>query len=764
MVANPINRKPGLAQYAALIASCSLVLPGCDSERALEVSDNRPAAEAVFVGSENCSGCHQEQADRWIGSHHDLAMQQADASTVLGDFDNAELTYAGTTTRFFRRNSEYWVSTDGTDGELAEFEVVSTFGVVPLQQYLVEIADGTIQALGTAWDSRPAEAGGQRWFHLYPDDAVDYQSPLHWTGVYQRWNTMCAECHSTNLIKEYDPTADRFDTEFSGIDVGCEACHGPGSLHVADASRPMPVLPARRQSWVFEAGQSIATLDPATAANAEIEVCAQCHSRRAQLTDNYLPGDPLLDGYRPALLEAELYHADGQTLDEVYVYGSFLQSAMAAAGVTCSDCHDPHDLELRASGNAVCGQCHLASTYDQTSHHRHQADTEGAQCASCHMRAETYMVVDPRRDHSFRVPRPDLTSAIGSPNACNDCHSDQSSDWAAARVAEWYPEGRQNDSHFGLALHAGRSWAAETRSLLTQLIDDDEQPAIARATALSLLADRTSVLDPALIERSLDDDPLLVLSAIDATAVLQPARRVDLVQRFLTDRRLAIRIAAARVLLPARAELSPRRQLDLDAAIGEYLDVQTFNSDRPEGLLNLAGVAVDQGRFSDAETIYRQAIERHPDFSALYVNLADLYRLMDRPFDSEQVLRTGLTVHPQDAGLSFSLALAVVRAGRPAEALPLFDQAAQAQPDLPYYQFLLAIAHNDNGENQRALTLLRSTHERFPGHADSLFALATMLRDSGEVEEAHRYAERLAEVLPGDPNVRALLNELEQRL
>jgi predicted CXXCH cytochrome family protein len=482
------------------------------------------------------------------------------------------------------------------------------------------------------------------------------------------------------------------------------------------------------------------------------------------LTDNYMPGDSLLNAYRPALLQEDLYHADGQILDEVYVYGSFLQSAMAEAGVICSDCHDPHDSGLRAEGNAVCGQCHLAGTYDQPSHHRHEAASEAARCVSCHMRAETYMVVDPRRDHSFRVPRPDLSVAIGSPNACNDCHADRTSAWAAERVAEWYPRGRRNEGHFGLALHAGRSWAADARSLLTQLIDDEQQPVIARATALSLLAERTTDLDTSLIERSLDREPLLVLAGIDATAVLPPALRVDLVQRFLTDERLAIRIAAARVLLPARGQLSPRRQQDLDAAIGDYVDTQTFNSDRPEGLLNLAGVAIDQGRFVDAETILSEAIERHPDFSALYINLADLFRLMDRPADSEQILRNGLAVIPDDAGLSFSLALAVVRAGRPAEALPLFNAAAQAAPELPYYQFLLAIAFNDLGDNRYALQLLRETHERFPGHADTLLALATLLRDAGEFEQAHQYAVRLVDVLPGDPNARALLSELEQRL
>ena len=758
------DRRSDFPKY--LIFAGVFALAACDRPGDTEqVVVDLPPSEAVFVGGEACSECHQEEADLWLGSHHDFAMQDADASTVLGDFNDAEFLYGDITTRFFRRDGQFWVSTDGQGGELAEFEVVSSFGVEPLQQYLVEFADGSVQALSIAWDSRAAEAGGQRWFHLYPDDEIDYQDPLHWTGVYQSWNTMCADCHSTNLIKGYDPEADRFDTEFASIDVDCEACHGPGSTHAADPTNQPTALPGMQRSWVFEAGQSIASRVPASTTGAEIEVCAQCHSRRAQLTDTHDPGDSFFDAYRPALLEPGLYHADGQILDEVYVYGSFLQSAMAAAGVTCSDCHEPHSGTLRADGNALCAQCHLATTYDQASHHRHEVGSEAAECSACHMRAETYMVVDPRRDHSFRVPRPDLSLSVGSPNACNDCHSDQTSEWAAERAAEWFPGGRQNEAHFGLALQAGRTWAADARPLLAQLIQDESQPAIARATALSLLAERTSNPDAGLIETSLDrDDPMMILAGIDATAGLAPERRVDLLQRFLTDDRLAVRIGAARVLLPARSQLSPRRQLDLDSAIVEYLEVQAFTSDRPEGMLNAASVAVDQSRYSDAERTYLAAIERHSAFSALYVNLSDLYRLLDRAEESEQILRDGLSLNPQDAVLSFSLALTIVRNGRPVEALPFFTEAAERSPEQPYYQFVLAIAHNDYGDSDRALELLLDTVQRFPGHTDTLFALATVLRDDGEIADAYLYAERLIAVLPGDPGARALLGELEQRL
>jgi predicted CXXCH cytochrome family protein len=755
-----------MVRIGALWALGALALGGCGGEPGPEAGAAGAEAPApAYVGGQRCVGCHAEEAALWQGSQHDLAMQEANASTVLGNFDDAEFQYGDVTTRFFRRDGRFFVHTDGPDGVPADFEVMRTFGVSPLQQYLIELGDGKIQALGIAWDTRPVSEGGQRWFHLYPNDSIDFRDPLHWTSTYQRWNTMCADCHSTNVVKGYDVAADRFATTFSSIDVDCEACHGPGSLHVADPSTPTPASRAEARSWVFAEGQRIASRVPSGPAGGEVEVCAQCHSRRAQLTDARNPGDPLLDGYRPASLDEGLYHADGQIEGEVYVYGSFLQSAMARAGVTCSDCHEPHSAKLRAEGNALCTRCHLAGAYDRPEHHRHETGSEAAQCTACHMRTEIYMVVDPRRDHSFRVPRPDLSASLDSPNACTDCHSDQSSDWAAARIAEWYPNGRWQRAHFGQALQAGRTWAADAHVRLVELIEDADQPEIARATAVSELSRRLSPADVDVLRRSLDEDSsLLELAAIDASAGLAPELRADLVQRFLTDDRLALRIAAGRALLTARTELSPRRQSDLDAAIAEYLDVQAFNSDRPEGLLNAASVAVDRGRFDEAERLYRLAIERYPSFAALYVNLADLYRVSGRGTEAEQTLRAGLDANPEDAGVRLSLAFTLVREGRSEEALPYFMSAADLAPDDPYYGYVLAIATNDAGETDRALELLRSNHERFPGHPDTLFALATMLRDRGEIDAAYGFAEELNRVMPGDPNALSLLRELEQRL
>jgi len=408
-------------------------------------------ASPQYVGRTVCADSHAEQAVQWAGSHHDLAMQPANKETVLADFDNAGLTHFGVTSSFFRKDGAFMVRTEGADGTLHDYPIKYTFGVEPLQQYLVEFPGGRLQALSLAWDTRSKVQGGQRWFHLYPDQKIAHDDELHWTKPSQNWNSMCAECHSTYLQKNYDPATQTFSTTWSEIDVSCEACHGSGAEHVAWAERKpgwekyasgkglaITLDERRNVVWSMDAETGNAIRSQARTGDKEIGMCARCHARRSPISRNYVHGEPFMDHYLPRLLDDGMYFADGQIDDEVYVYGSFLQSRMYHAGVTCSDCHEPYSLALRAPGNGVCLQCHQAEKYNSEKHHFHEADSPGASCAECHMPPRTYMVVDPRHDHSMRIPRPDISVKLETPNACTNCHASQSGEWAAEQVRKWY--------------------------------------------------------------------------------------------------------------------------------------------------------------------------------------------------------------------------------------------------------------------------------------------------------------------------------------
>lgn len=712
--------------------------------------------EAEFIGSAECKSCHAEAYRAWHGSQHERAMQHATEATMLGDFDRAGFRYAGVESTFFRRDGRFLVRTDGPDGKLADFEIKYTYGVHPLQQYLIEFPDGRIQALSIAWDARPKDAGGQRWFHLYPDERVDHRDELHWTKRSQNWNFMCADCHSTNVRKNYDSATDSFETAWSELSVGCEACHGPGSRH-REWAKEKGVDPARGLTVTFGERRGVAwRIDPATGnavrstpkrTDREIEVCAQCHARRAQIAEGYHAGKPFLDHYRPTLLAPGLYHPDGQQRDEVYIWGSFLQSKMHRAGVTCSDCHEPHGQKPRAEGNAVCAQCHLAAKYDAPAHHFHGS---AARCVDCHMPPATFMVVDPRRDHSLRIPRPDLSAALGVPNACTGCHADKPAQWADEAVRKWYGRRPEGFQRFAATFAAAARGAAAAGADLAALSGDISRPAIARATALEALERFPSQAALAAARRGLTDaDPLVRRASVSALAVLPPEQRVPLVAPLLDDPLRTVRIEAAASLAGAPdAAFDPAQRASFARAAAEFEQVQRHNADRPEARTALAGFHAQRGQTEAAEKAYREALAMAPRHVPAYANLADLFRSQGRDAEAEAVLREGLGHVPESAALHHARGLALVRLKRTPEALDALARAARLAPDDARFAYVYAVALNSTGKARAALAEVDRALAHHPDNRELLSAGAALARDAGDRAAMARYTARLATLGP----------------
>ena len=387
-------------------------------------------------------------------------MQPASDASVKGRFDGAQFRYDNVVSRFFQRDGRYWVRTDGPDGALTDFEIEYTFGVYPLQQYLVELPRGRIQALSIAWDTRPRNAGGQRWFHLYAGQGIAHGDELHWTGRQQNWNFMCADCHSTNVRKNYDAAGDSFQTTWSAIDVSCEACHGPGSRHVRWAQPATPsssplrgdngltVHLTERQTSLDDRrrddetgaqrprGRPRRRSTPARSVmlDGRRSPMATMPGRRCSISTSRRPSSRALFPRRSAARR-------GLHLRVVP------QSRMAQAGVTCSDCHEPHTAKLQNNRQCALHEVPHPRSIRHPGASPSQATSTGAACVECHMPARTYMQIDARRDHSLRVPRPDLTLAMGTPNACTGCHTNRPAAWAATTVrAGWDATPRASSS------------------------------------------------------------------------------------------------------------------------------------------------------------------------------------------------------------------------------------------------------------------------------------------------------------------------------
>jgi tetratricopeptide (TPR) repeat protein len=757
---------PGLLMLSVAL----LLLLGLACTPRSGLASDRPVGEPTYLGSQICADCHQEAFEAWQGSQHARAMQHATNDTVLGNFDDARFSHAGIESRFYRRDSRFFVTTDGPDGRLSEFEIRYTFGVEPLQQYLVEFPDGRLQALPIAWDSRSADAGGQRWFHLYPDEAVDHRDELHWTRPSQNWNFMCADCHSTDLRKGYDAKTDTFATSWAEISVGCEACHGPGSTHLrwARGEQDIPhkgltlLLDERRGTgWRRSVEQLTAQRDTPVQPSKEQEICAQCHSRRSQIAEGYHAGKPFLDYYNPALLEPGLYHVDGQQREEVFITASFEQSRMHAAGVTCSDCHEPHGQKLRAEGNALCAQCHSPDHFDDSAHHFHPTGSSGAQCVSCHMPQTTYMVIDPRRDHSLRIPRPDLSARVGTPNACTSCHKDQSAEWAAQAIRKHHSQPAEGYQRF-----AETWWAAERNEPgasagLARLLSDPAQPALVRASSAARMQQPNQPEAWQAMRKGLDDpSPLVRRAALGSLEGLPSELRGEWLAPLLSDPLRSVRNEAARLL--ADVPLPPTRQPAFERALGDYETQLRLNADRAEGRTELARLRRRQGRADEAIEQLQTALRLDRLYVPVYLELAELHRSAGRETQAEAALREGLTERPEAALLHYSLGLALVRQKRQDDAIDHLQQAQRLAPSDPRFAFALALALHPNSPKRALAILERPLHEH-PYDTNLLWLAAVYSLQQGLPSAAIAYGERLLAVTPDTPRVVALLQQARRR-
>jgi len=737
---------------------------------------------AAFVGEAACAKCHESQSKEWRLSDHALAMDVATERSVLGNFDDSTFTYAGITSIFSRRSGRYYVRTDGPDGALHDYEIKYAFGYRPLQQYLVEFPGGRLQCLSIAWDARPKAEGGQRWFHMYPRERVTHTDLLHWTGPNQNWNYMCADCHSTDLRRNYDLATNTYRTTWSEIDVSCETCHGPGSVHVAwaedrkkrglagrDATSMGLLVEGLRAMDYSGFGLGDATRVAARLADrprqrAEIQACAPCHSRRGPITDVPDYGGTFLDSYRPALLDDGLYYADGQIRDEVYEYGSFTQSRMYRAGVTCSDCHNAHSLKQRGTGNNVCLHCHLPLNYDTPSHHHHKAGTDAALCRSCHMRTTVYMVVDPRYDHSMRVPRVDYTIAYGIPNACTTpCHEDKPVKWANDAIVKWYGPTRTRGNDYVAAIAAARRHEPGAERALRAAALNPEFPPIARATALDALAPH---LGPASIDALYaairDEDALVRATAARALAQAPAEDRWRLGWGLLKDPVRLVRAWAAEALAGTPPSmLAAEESAALAAAIREAIALEHAVAERPEAHVNLGNLYFRQGRVPEAEAELNTALRLDPRYVPALVNLADLCRAAGREADAERHLRAALQIEPDNAAATHALGLALVRTGRGGDALALLRRAHELRPADARYGYVYAVALDSQRRTQDAVRVLAAVQRARPADRDVLIALATFEAKLGHPFAARAWAQKLVDLRPEDPEARALLARID---
>jgi tetratricopeptide (TPR) repeat protein len=498
----------------------------------------------------------------------------------------------------------------------------------------------------------------------------------------------------------------------------------------------------------------------------QVELCAPCHSRRAILGD-YTHAEPdLLDSLLPSLLTPELYFADGQILEEVYVYGSFTQSKMYRRDVRCSDCHDVHSVKRVKEGNALCLQCHQAVVYDTKAHHFHKREGEGgepiksadgkvlfevgsgAECTQCHMPERAYMVIDERADHSFRLPRPDLSLQLGTPNACNRCHFDKNARWAEEFMTQWYGPGRR--AHYGTVLSAGRKALPEAGKDLVELAEDPLYPVIVRATALSLLAVYPQDTTARAYETALmDEEALIRRTAVDHLRLSDPRRQKKLLASLLYDPVKAVRTEAARRLSEITDPgLNADAERVYQSVLAEYRESMEYSADFAFGRYNLGNLYAALGQTDKAVANYRAALQIDALFYPAKVNLAMLYDQVGQKDEAELLLREVVTDHPELFEVHYSLGLLLAEKGRYQEAASHMKTAARGLPDRSRIHYNLGLLLQRIQEDEAAEASLLQAEVLAPDNFDYLYALADFYLKRSRYQQAERVARKMIAEYP----------------
>ncbi|MGQ1783771.1 MULTISPECIES: multiheme c-type cytochrome [unclassified Saccharicrinis] len=749
---NKIERISLIAIIVAIIS-----IPAYTVIRTYSGDDAEQAHEATYVGRETCVECHLNEYNEWVGSDHDRAMEHANDSTVLGDFNNQSLDYNGMTHRFYKRDGRFYVETDGESGQLEEFEIKYTFGYYPLQQYLVAFDKGRLQTLPLTWNSKDSV-----WYHMaeeiYTNEIIESNNWLHWTNQAQNWNGMCADCHSTNLVKGYDVETDSYHTTWSEIDVSCEACHGPASKHLEWAAKAEY---ARNEHNNFGLVVKTSGIDN----KQYVDLCVRCHTRRGSVSD-FVHSADIYNHTIPNLPTGENYHIDGQILDEDYVYGSFTQSKMYMRDVQCNDCHNVHSTKRLFEDNRLCTQCHRADDYDTYNHHFHKgygevgeaviADDgvtfevgEGTRCINCHMPAQFYMGVDYRNDHSMRIPRPDLTKEIGTPNACNQCHADQTTDWAIDYVNKWHGIGRP--SQYGTVFKEAQSGSQEGFDGLVHIYNDEVYPEIIRATAIHLLGlHYQSKAKDILIEALHNFNGHIRYNALQ-NLILDDQKSLNSVLDLLGDQTKAIRIESASKLFGVPQEQIPAKyKKALDKAKDEYLEALKYSADFPTGKFNLANFYYNDKQIDKAEKFYKKALEQDAELHTIKINLALLYNSKGEPKKTELLLKDYLKHMPEDGNTMFTYALFLSEQQRYDESMDWLLKASEFSPQNPRIMYNIAMMYDFRNNSRDAEKYL---NKAIAIHPDDMSYYIAMLNLHMKYQQKDKSKEMARIILNKFPNV-----------
>lgn len=646
------------------------------------------------IGPEACVACHAEEVAEWKSSHHAKANRPVSVELDRVAFTpTRQVKESGVTYEMAETDGTFELRVLHDDQRIERYELVGVIGDTPLRQYLAHLPGNKFQTLSATYDVL-----ADRWIDVFVGQNRQPGEWGHWTGQGMNWNANCAYCHTTEYQKGFDFEANRYHSTWTQQGLACAECHSGLEQHVIAA-----------QSGDYTSGLT-------TLSKIETEHnCATCHSRRDQLTaDKFMPGDDFHDHFSLALPDhPNLYHHDGQILDEDFVYGSFQMSRMAHAGVTCMDCHNPHTLKtiLPIENNMLCMRCHEggannAPIIKPSEHSFHPEGSSGNSCVQCHMSKTTYMQVDPRADHAFLSPDPLLTKELGIPNACNKCHSDESVDWAVEWAEKWYgPKlAKHPQRKRARIIAAAHSYQPAGLDGLLELLAEETVPAW-RATYAGLLANYLPNQRVISALRPLLDDPSPLVRQ-RATRTLSNSEAASSTIEKLGDSSRSVRLAAALGLNAANQPIpDATAQEDWD----QYIH---FNTDRPQSLLILANAASKEGRVADVQKYIERSIQLDRLNAEIYHQAAIILSGARLNQAAERTLYQGWELAPNNPNFPYSLGLLAAEANKLEQAVGFLEETVALEPRFSRAWYNLSLAYqklNRHEDAARAMQRARTS-------------------------------------------------------
>lgn len=731
--------------------------------------DARAAAvrKPTYVGSASCQECHKEAYEGWKTSHHALAERAIDPAMEAKAFRGKGPIRHGSLTSTVREEAgAFEIVTLGADGAVKPHRVERVIGEAPLRQYMIPARGGRYQVAALSYD--PAK---DEWFDVFGEEDRKPHEWGYWSNRGMTWNSVCADCHNTNLRKHYDVAADSYETTYAELGVGCEACHGPSSAHVK----------WQEAHEGEENDPTIAGLVPFQYPDVQVDTCGPCHARRVELREDYEPGDLFLNSFRMEVPDhTDIYYPDGQVRGENYEYTSFLMSRMYANGIGCANCHDPHSGKRWFEGNRLCLNCHRSRLpVDPAEHSHHDVNDTGGVCINCHMPITTYMQRHPRHDHGLTIPDPLLTKTHGIPNACNRCHKEETVDWAIEAVEKWYgsrmdrttrgrtrlmARARANDESVVEGLIGFiRQDQADVQARAAQRAREDPSEArlvkvqgpIWRAIAAGFLRAwvHRSDVRKVLIELLSDEAAVVRTLAASALEGGGPQAEAALAEH-VDDPVRAVRIAAAWGL---------RRGIDSSTAAGR--DLQAYlghNADQPPGVMMQAVYCLDRGEVDGAISLLRKAMGWEARSAVLHHSLAVALSTAGQAAEAAVHCEKACELSPKDASLWYSLGLARAELGQTQETVRALEKACALDENFSRAWYNLGLAKNAVGDREGAIRAMRRATVLVGDSADYWYALATVYRDAGRIEKAKEAAREALRVNFAYGPAEALLKSLEK--